>query len=173
MDSSPLGSSIHGHFHGVRFHGVSMEWVWFPSPGNLLGPGLKLVSPALTGGFFSTEPPGKPPRRIFIAAVQLLCCVWLCVTTWTVAHQPPLSVGIARHEYWSGLPFPSLEDFPKSGIEPVSPSLAGQFFTTKPTGMPRRTYIKNFFFLPILYFPSFLKKYWSVEHLLSFCVFVF
>ena len=35
----------------------------FP-PGDLSHPGIKptsLVSPALTGGFFTTEPPGKPP----------------------------------------------------------------------------------------------------------------
>ena len=25
---------------------------------------------------------------------------------WTVAHQPPLSMGFPRQEYWSGLPFP-------------------------------------------------------------------
>ena len=27
----------------------------FPSPGNLLDPGIELLSPALTGGFFTTE----------------------------------------------------------------------------------------------------------------------
>ena len=32
----------------------------FPSPGNLPDPGIELVSPALAGGFFTTEPPGKP-----------------------------------------------------------------------------------------------------------------
>ena len=31
----------------------------FPSPGDLLHPGIKLMSPALTDGVFSTEPPGK------------------------------------------------------------------------------------------------------------------
>ena len=34
----------------------------FPSPGDLLDPGIKpvsLVSPALAGGFFTTGPPGK------------------------------------------------------------------------------------------------------------------
>ena len=30
----------------------------------------------------------------------------------TVAHQAPLSVGFARWEYWSGLPFPSPGDLP-------------------------------------------------------------
>ena len=29
------------------------------------------------------------------------------VTSWTVAHQAPLSKGFSRKEYWSGLPFPS------------------------------------------------------------------
>ena len=30
----------------------------------------------------------------------------------TVAHQAPLSMGFPEQEYWSGLPFPSPEDFP-------------------------------------------------------------
>ena len=32
----------------------------FPSPGGLPEPGIKLVSPALAGRLFTTEPPGKP-----------------------------------------------------------------------------------------------------------------
>ena len=31
-----------------------------PSPGDLPDPGIKLASPALAGGFFTAEPPGKP-----------------------------------------------------------------------------------------------------------------
>ena len=27
-------------------------------------------------------------------------------TQWTVVHKAPLSVGVSRQEYWSGLPFP-------------------------------------------------------------------
>ena len=40
-------------------------------------------------------------------------------------------------KYWSGLPFPSPGDLPDPGIKPtspVSPALAGRFFTTEPTG---------------------------------------
>ena len=38
-----------------------LEWVIpFPPPGDLPDPGIELVSPVLTGGFFITEPPGKP-----------------------------------------------------------------------------------------------------------------
>ena len=32
----------------------------FPPPGDLLHPGIELTSPALVGGFFTTESQGKP-----------------------------------------------------------------------------------------------------------------
>ena len=43
-------------------------------------------------------------------------------------------MGSSRQEYWSGLPCPPPGDLPEPGIEPVSPALAGGFFTTKPCG---------------------------------------
>ena len=43
------------------------------------------------------------------------------VTPWTVAHQVSLSLEFSRQEYWSGLPFPSLGDFPNPGIKSSSP----------------------------------------------------
>ena len=36
----------------------------FPSPGELPDPGIKPTTPALAGGFFTTEPPGKPLRKV-------------------------------------------------------------------------------------------------------------
>ena len=66
---------------------------------------------------------------------QMLSCVWLFVTLCTVACQAPLSMEFYREEYWSGLPFPTLEDLPDPGIEPMSPAspaLAGRFVTTVP-----------------------------------------
>ena len=59
------------------------------------------------------------------------------------ACQAPLSVGFLRHESWSGLPFPSLGDLPDPGIKlasPVSPTLAGRFFTTEPPGISYRLF---------------------------------
>ena len=35
----------------------------FPSLGDVPNPEIKPVSPALQAGFFTTEPPGKPPKR--------------------------------------------------------------------------------------------------------------
>ena len=41
-------------------------WVWLPcSMGDLPRPEIKPVSPALAGGFFTTELPGKPSIRVF------------------------------------------------------------------------------------------------------------
>ena len=40
-----------------------------------------------------------------------------------MAHLASLSMGFSSQEYWSGLPFPSPEDLPDSGIEPGSPAL--------------------------------------------------
>ena len=57
-------------------------------------------------------------------------------TPWTVARQAPLSMGFSRQEYWRGLPFPSLGALPDLGIEPLSPALAGRFFTIEPPGNP-------------------------------------
>ena len=44
------------------------------------------------------------------------------VTMWTIARQAPLSVGVSRQEYTSGLPFPSLGDLPHPGIKPIPPA---------------------------------------------------
>ena len=66
----------------------------------------------------------------------MLSHVQLFATPWTVAHQAPLSMEFSRQEYWSGLPFPSPRDLPNPGIEPMSPALAGGFFTTMPPGKP-------------------------------------
>ena len=57
MDNSPPGSSV----HGISQAGI-LEWaaISFPSPGDLADPGTELRSPALTGGFFTSESPGEP-----------------------------------------------------------------------------------------------------------------
>ena len=41
-------------------------------------------------------------------------------TPQTVPCQGPLSMGFSRHEYWSGLPWPSPGDLPDPGIKPAS-----------------------------------------------------
>ena len=55
--------------------------------------------------------------------VKSVSRVRLFATPWTVAYQALPSMGFSRQEYWSGLPFPSSEDLPDPGIEPMSPTL--------------------------------------------------
>ena len=68
----------------------------FPPPGDLPDPGIKLVSPALAGSFFTTEPPGKP-RELFVVVVQSLSQVQLFMTSWTAAWQASLSFTISQN----------------------------------------------------------------------------
>ena len=56
MDHSPPGFSVHW-ISQARI----LEWVAISfSKGSCPNPGIKLVSPALAGRFFTAEPPGKP-----------------------------------------------------------------------------------------------------------------
>ena len=68
--------------------------------------------------------------------VKSLSRVWLFATPWTVAHQAPQSLGFSRHEYGSGLPFPSPGNLPDPGIEPRSPALQADALTSEPPGKP-------------------------------------
>ena len=52
MDYSPPGSSVHGIIQAR-----TLEWVAVSS--SIPDPGIKPESPALAGGFSTTEPPGK------------------------------------------------------------------------------------------------------------------
>ena len=61
----------------------------------------------------------------------MLSRVQLFSTPWIVACQAPLSMGLSRQEYWSGVPFPPPGDLPDPGFK--SPALAGRFFTTGAT----------------------------------------
>ena len=56
--------------------GFSRQEHWsvlpFPTPGDLPDPGIKptsLASPALTGGFFTAEPPKKPAQNDYLCTL--------------------------------------------------------------------------------------------------------
>ena len=46
------------------------------------------------------------------------------------------SMGFPRQEYMCGLAYSPPGDLPHPGIEPVIPTLAGEFFATEPPGKP-------------------------------------
>ena len=78
MDCSPSASSVHGILQASI-----LEWVAIPTPVDLPDPGIKLTSPALAGGFFTTEPSEKPlslHTPFFIALITahriIIPCKW-------------------------------------------------------------------------------------------------
>ena len=66
-------------------------------------------------------------------------------TPWTVACQIPLSMGLTRQEYWSGLSVLSPGALPDPGIELTSPALPSGFFTTEPPRKPSEGWFHNKF----------------------------
>ena len=75
-DSAPvdyrlLGSSVHGTFSRQEY----WSGLLFPPPGDLPDPGIELASPALAGGFFTSEPSGKPDLIQF--DFPKYCCVFV------------------------------------------------------------------------------------------------
>ena len=59
--------------------------------------------------------------------------VQLFVRLWTIDHKAPLSLGLSRQEYRSGVPCPPPGYLPNPGIKPsslMSPVLSSTFFTT-------------------------------------------
>ena len=73
-------------------------------------------------------------HSMYCCLVTKMCLFF--VTPWTRACQAPLSMEFSRQECCRGLPFPSPGDLPNSGLEPLSPALAGGFFITESLGRP-------------------------------------
>ena len=57
----------------------------FPSPGDLPDPGMEPASPALAGGYSTTEPPGKPNiykfRSCLFSPPAVVTTVYFCHNT--------------------------------------------------------------------------------------------
>ena len=98
--------------------------------------------------FFICESAFHSNRCIVASCVcvctQSLSCVYFA-TTRTVAHQAPMSMGLFRQEYWSGLPFLPPGDLPDPGIEPTSPAspaFQADSLSTEPSGKTRNHIIQ-------------------------------
>ena len=92
----------------------------FPSPRDLPDPGIELTSPALAGGFFTPEPPGKPSH---LHATGIL-------VTLQVSSKATSSMKPARQT--EGL-LPWDSHLPKPSILPLScaPALCTIFWTQR------------------------------------------
>ena len=110
----------------------------------VLGEGVSTISQTPALGMLSI---GQGPcfhplccQRALTVQDRILLLLFSCsvvsdsfATPWTAAHQIPLSLGLPRPEYRSGLPFPSPRDLPHPGIKAIP---AGGFVTTASPGKP-------------------------------------
>ena len=69
MDCSSPGSSVHEIFPGKNIR----AGCHFLLQGNLANSGIEPMSSALAGGFFTTEPPGKPSMIAQFSSVTQSC----------------------------------------------------------------------------------------------------
>ena len=146
VHGNPLPAFLPGEFHGQRSlvghsprgHRVRYDW----TTNNFF---FQVTTGCRSEGDLSwTVWPHTWPRTITWGKVTSVyecihdvpsdCSrVRLCATLWTVAFEPPVSLGFSRQEYWSGEPFPPPGDPPDPGMEPISLTslaLAGKVFTT-------------------------------------------
>ena len=115
---------------------------------------------------FTTGPPGKSqgtgskfsditdnnslflPSAYLIDWMHVLSPVWLCVTPRTIARQAPLSLGLSRQEYWSGLPFPPLRDLSDLETESEYAKCFICFYTIYSSHLQKKN---SFFFFCLLF----------------------
>ena len=84
------------------------------------------------------------------------------VTSWTVTHQAPLSIGFSRQEYWSGLPCPPPGDLPDPGIKSRSPALQADSLPAEPQGKPKNTGVGSLSLLQRIFPPQ--ESNWGLLH---------
>ena len=142
------------HLGSIGFHTLTVkdgsQWV-SASPGPLMG-GQSREATCL--GLRSRRGPGGPrnsplcwlcsarllpgsPTLAHVCVLRRFSRVRLFATPGTAARHSPLSMGVCRQEYWSGLPCPPPGDRHDPAIETrflASPALAGGFLTAESPG---------------------------------------
>ena len=135
LDCSPPGSSVHRILQ-ARTLGQGVV----PFSRGSSQPGIKpeaLASPALAGGFITTSATWEA-----LSVKDVCLCVRALVTQWCLTLCDPLDCsppgssvhGILQARILEWVAISLLQgDLPDPGIEPVSPALAGGFFTSVAT----------------------------------------
>ena len=138
MNCSMPGLSVQHYV--PEFPQTHVRWVSdFIQPSHSLSPpSLLTLNFSLHQGrnFFLVPPEKSPKANILIAAIVVQSLSHIRLFCKPMDCSLPGSMGCPKQEYWSGLPFPSSRNLSNSGIKPMSPALAGRFFTAEPPGKP-------------------------------------
>ena len=98
--------------------------------------------------------------HMYVHGGGLVTKLWpILTTTWTVAHQAPLSMGFSR----SGLPFLFPEDLPDLRIKPESPAMQVDSLPSEPQGKPGHWVFPNLFSENSLSGLRVLQSSWLIE----------
>ena len=144
-DCSPPGSSVHGILQVSILEWVALSspeelpkpWIKPRSPalqadslpaepsGKPLAPSKWGIKSFIVQIFcLLTQVIKLNKYKIYVLNILLFYIPHACLVThyvepfailWTVACQAPLFMGFSKQKYWSGLPFPPLEDLPNQG----------------------------------------------------------
>ena len=100
MDCSPLGFSVHGILQ-TRI----LEFIAFPSPGDLSDPGIELGSPALQVDSFLSDPPRKPyiHTPIYILLKYLFIFLFIYINIFYILSHYDLSQGKLLNQIIQGI----------------------------------------------------------------------
>ena len=115
----PMDSTVHGILQARM-----LEWVAFPSPGDLPNSGIELRSPALQADPLPTEQPGKPQTKVEMNVKVAQSCLALCDLMDYTVH----AILQARILEWVAFPFSTGSSQPRDQTQ-VS-HIAGGFFTS-------------------------------------------
>jgi len=96
------------------------------------GPVVKTMSSNAGGAGLMSDQGTEAPS---VLVLVILSCLTLCHPM-DCTHQTPLSLGISRQEYWSGLPFHSPGGPPNPGIKPRPPALQADCLPLSYQGTP-------------------------------------
>ena len=79
------------------------------------------------------------PLLSSLSLSKSLSCVRLFVTSWTIAHLAPLSMGILQEGILEWVAMPPPGDLPNPGIKPRSSALQADSLPCEPWGKPKNT----------------------------------
>ena len=107
-----------------NLHPNSSAWLWFYLPSNSFSVPLPFKYVCKTSLCMS-----------LVCPIKIILLLLSCLVV-TDSFATPLSMGLPRQEYWSGLPFLSPGNLPDPGTEPVSPALRADSFSLSHLGSP-------------------------------------
>ena len=121
---SPMHCSLPGSSVCGILQARVLEWVAIPFSRVSIKPRDWTRVSCIAGRFFTTWATRESESEV----AQL--CPTLC---------DPMAMGFSRQEYWSGLPFPSPEDLPNTGLEPRSPAVQADSLLSESPEKPKAT----------------------------------